>query len=302
MILIRFLSAFPGSCTSLETAWPMAILTFRMRPLRNLFRTHLALNQALACSGLVTGPAIFLMEISSFWARTDHQVKVRGFRIELSEIEIALAQHSSVQACAVVAWEDEPANTRLVAYVVPSAQRPELWPSIGEYSLYDELMYYAMTHDEVRNQSYRVAIDRFVKGKTVLDIGTGADAILARFCIEAGAKRVYAIEMLDDSYNRARNLIASLGLNDRIILIHGDSTEVELPEKVDVCVSELLGMIGSSEGVAAILNNARRFLKDDGVMIPQRSTTKIAAVSLPEELAVRPKFTELSGYYTARNI
>lgn len=232
-----------------------------------------------------------------YLGRMDQQVKVRGYRIELGEIESAMAQHSSIRACAVLAREDEPDQMKLVAYVVPSGDTPELWPSVGEYGVYDELLYYAMTHDEGRNRSYRAAINEVVKGKTVLDIGTGADAVLARFCIDGGAERVYAIEVSEAAYRRARELVQRLGLDDRIILIHGDSTRVELPEKVDACVSELLGMIGSSEGVALILNDARRFLKDEGIMIPQRCVTRVAPICLPEELAARPTLTELPRLY-----
>jgi len=232
-----------------------------------------------------------------YLGRIDGQVKVRGYRIELGEIENTLAQHSSVRACAVMPIEDQSGHTRLAAYIVPVPDRPELWPSLGEYDVYDELLYYAMTHDEARNRSYRAAINRAVKGRTVLDIGTGADAILARFSVEAGAKQVYAIEAGNAAYERARSLVEDMGLADKITLIHGDSTEVQLPEKVDVCVSEILGTIGSSEGVTSILNDARRFLKDGGMMIPQRCITQWAAVSLPEELADHPKLTELPSIY-----
>ncbi|MDQ3258818.1 MAG: condensation domain-containing protein, partial [Acidobacteriota bacterium] len=71
-------------------------------------------------------------------------------------------------------------------------------------------------------------------------------------------------------------------------------------EKADVCVSEIIGTIGSSEGTAPILNDSRRFLKDGGAMIPQRCLTKIAAVRLPDEISNEPGFTELTGHYTEK--
>ncbi|MEH1980803.1 TubC N-terminal docking domain-related protein [Nostoc sp.] len=176
----------------------------------------------------------------------------------------------------------------------------ELWPSLAEFFVYDEFLYYVLTNDRRRNDSYKVAINQLVKDKVVVDIGTGKDAILARFCAEANARKVYAIEMSEKFYNSARDCINKLGLTDKITLILGDATKVNLPELADVCVSEIVGSIGGVEGAAVILNNARRFLKEDGVMIPTRSINKIAGVSLPDEFLQNPGFTEIPAYYTRK--
>jgi amino acid adenylation domain-containing protein len=53
-----------------------------------------------------------------FLGRIDAQVKVRGFRVELGEVESVLGQHAGVADCAVVIRSDPSAGPQLIGYVV----------------------------------------------------------------------------------------------------------------------------------------------------------------------------------------
>jgi len=60
-----------------------------------------------------------------FLGRSDQQVKVRGYRVELGEIEAVLGEHPAVKNAVVLAHEGRPGNKRLVGYVVLKSELQE---------------------------------------------------------------------------------------------------------------------------------------------------------------------------------
>lgn len=177
-----------------------------------------------------------------------------------------------------------------------AAGGPALWPSVGEYFVYDELLYHVMTSDRQRNAAYARALIRAAPGRVVADIGSGADGVLAVLAARAGARKVFAIEQNPVACERLRGTLAAEQLDGTVEVVDGSSYEVDLPELADVCVSELIGTIGSAEGGLAVLGDARRLLREDAVTIPARCTTLLAAVSLPELTRV-PRFGALARHY-----
>ena len=148
--------------------------------------------------------------------------------------------------------------------------------------MYSLAGYGEMVADGVRMGAYREALQRAVQpGSTVVDLGAGA-GILSFLAVRLGAARVYAIEP-GDAIGVAREIALANGIDDRIQFIQGMSERVELPERVDVVVADLRGVLPPWTGHFAAIADARdRLLKEKGILIPARDTLWVAAVEAPE--------------------
>ncbi|HEX8141424.1 MAG TPA: 50S ribosomal protein L11 methyltransferase [Pyrinomonadaceae bacterium] len=137
----------------------------------------------------------------------------------------------------------------------------------------------AMLSDRARCDAYRRALAKWVNaGDVVLDVGAGT-GILSLFAVRSGARKVYAVERTSIG-NLARQLIETNGLAEQVQVIQGNMETIELPEQVDLIVSEWMGGYGVDEGfLPAVLIARDRWLKPVGKMLPERVTSWVAPVS-----------------------
>jgi len=146
----------------------------------------------------------------------------------------------------------------------------------------------AMLKDRARTSSFLAGIDEVVDPEDiVVDIGTGT-GVLAVAAARAGAKHVYAVEASAIG-EVAEAIFRANGLSDRITLLRGWSTRIELPEQADVLVSEIIGNEPLGENVLEVTRDARkRLLKPGARLVPARVRIFGLPVTIPEtELAQR---------------
>jgi protein arginine N-methyltransferase 1 len=156
--------------------------------------------------------------------------------------------------------------------------------------MYSVFEYGQMIADKGRVSAYAQALRQAIKpGCVVLDIGTGT-GILALLASRLGARRVYAIEP-NDAVVLAREVATANGYARSIEFIQELSTKVSLPEKADVIVSDLRGILPLFAGnVPAIVDARKRFLAPGGILIPQQDELWAAVVHAPDlhDSHVRP--------------
>ncbi|WFD26875.1 type I protein arginine methyltransferase [Malassezia nana] len=145
--------------------------------------------------------------------------------------------------------------------------------SYAHFGIHEEML-----KDEVRTLSYRQAIQNnphLFKDKVVLDVGCGT-GILCMFAANAGAKKVIGVDM-SNIIDQARVIVKANRLDHRKL------EEVDLglgPDgKVDIIVSEWMGYFLLYESMLDTVLLARdKYLKPDGIMMPDSATLFISAI------------------------
>ncbi|KAM9333755.1 protein arginine N-methyltransferase 6 [Pholidichthys leucotaenia] len=159
-----------------------------------------------------------------------------------------------------------------------SRQDSLYFDSYSDVTIHEE-----MIADRVRTSTYRAAILRSseaLRDKVVLDVGAGT-GVLSIFCAQAGAKKVYAVEASSIA-EQAERIVRHNHMEDRVEVIRGTVEEVELPQQVEVIVSEWMGYALLHESMLNSVIHARdKWLKPGGLILPSRAELYIAPVSDP---------------------
>jgi len=137
-----------------------------------------------------------------------------------------------------------------------------------------------MLEDHKRTGAYYQGVmqnRRQFEGKVVLDVGTGS-GILAIFAAKAGAKKVYAVEATNMA-KFAKELVKENDLERVIEVIQGTIETVDIPEKVDIIISEWMGYFLLRESMLDSVLVARdKFLKPGGALYPSHARMYLSPV------------------------
>ncbi len=158
--------------------------------------------------------------------------------------------------------------------------------------------------DAPRNAAFHAALKAVIKPgvSTVADLGAGT-GFLSFMARQLGAKHCTLIEYTDTILLAQQ--LARANKMDGLSFIQGHSAELKKPEKVDVVVSETLGNYALEENLLETLNDARRYLKKNGVLIPCGLKQYVAPVLSPrmqDEIDVWPRVGFGMNLDAARNI
>lgn len=144
--------------------------------------------------------------------------------------------------------------------------------------------HFAMLNDVSRNKAFFDAISSIdFTGKTVLDIGTGS-GLLSMMIASKNAKKVYTCESNRDIAKVAKKIIKQNNLQDKIEVINKLSLDlklgIDLPEKIDIMISETVDCGFFGEGFGRTICHAKKsLLKSDALIIPESVSLKACLLS-----------------------
>lgn len=144
----------------------------------------------------------------------------------------------------------------------------ELVASVSRQSLLEGSFQANLLQDQRRLDAYAKAVAGVVRpGDVVADIGSGS-GILAFLALQAGARKVYAIELLPKTFKFLERTLEANDARSRIEPIRADGTSWKPPLDVDVVICELMETGLLHEPIAAVIRNVHGWPKRPRASVP----------------------------------
>lgn len=164
--------------------------------------------------------------------------------------------------------------------------------AVSEQHLYDHANRLLHSHevllaDSTRNRSLFRSLKLAVKqGMRVLDLGAGT-GIWAVAAAMMGAGSAVAVEMDSMLIGVIRELAESNGVSNKVEVVQGHSSAIQLDGKFDLVITETIGNLAFEEQIVPTVIDARnRFLKTGGILIPDSVSLMVAPAMFAERRIV----------------
>ncbi|MEU9634591.1 amino acid adenylation domain-containing protein [Streptomyces tendae] len=229
-----------------------------------------------------------------FLGRLDDQVKLRGFRVELGEVEATFAEHPAVGQMAVAVRDDGTGGLRMYGYVVPAGQVRARWNAddpaliaehVAERQRHFDEVHRAGEADEKVNRTVRERIS-VLRPKRLLEIGCGRGSLLRELAPSCG--QYVASDFSDSAITLLRNA-PELAAPSRPTLLHREATDFRGFRDRSfeaVVVDSVVRHCPSLSYVDRIVEQALTALADGGLLI----VTDVPETARGGELAIAPQY------------
>lgn len=138
-----------------------------------------------------------------------------------------------------------------------------------EHYGFPPIYYKIMETDQRRVGAFVKAFEKYdLTDKVVCEAGIGTLALTKHYL--PLVKKAYLIENNPDLRLFIEAEIEKNGWGDKVELIFGDAMQIELPEKVDYIIGELMSIYCANEYQVQIFKHLRQYLKPDGKLLPEK--------------------------------
>lgn len=146
------------------------------------------------------------------------------------------------------------------------------------------IYYKIMETDATRVGAFKKAFQVYnnLQDTVVCEAGVGTLALTKHYL--PYVKKAYLIENNPNLREFIVQEIDNMGYTDKVEIIFGDAMTLELPEKVDYVIGELMSIYCANEFQVQIFKNLRKYLKSNGKLLPEKiiNTAELVSVQFDE--------------------